>query len=313
MCAVRVDVDTAVAQLRAGDVVAVPTETVYGLAAAARNDEALRRIYATKGRPATNPLIVHVLDRAGLDAWAREVPAAVEPLLAACWPGPLTVVLPAHADVSSVITAGSRTVAVRCPAHPLFRELLARFGDAVCAPSANRSGYVSPTRAEHVLADYRDLPLAVLDGGESALGIESTIVRPHGGTLEVLRPGAVPLARLRALWAGEVTVPSVAAVAVPGSAPRHYSPATRLRLVARATLTHAGHDDVVVCFEGPPFACVGRVERLPADPEGYARRLYALLRELDAGNHSQILVEQLPDDERWHALRDRLRRAASQD
>lgn len=312
MCAMRIGLDDAVRRLRAGDVVAVPTETVYGLAADARNDDALRRIYATKGRPAGNPLIVHIAGREQLPEWAATIPAAAEALLDACWPGPLTIVLPARAEVSRVVTAGADSVAVRCPAHPLFRELLLRFGGAVCAPSANRSGYVSPTSAAHVLDDYRDLPVAVLDGGECALGIESTIVRPNGTVLEVLRPGAVPVERLRVLWPGEVRVPAVAEVVVPGSAPRHYSPATRLHVVPRDALAGAGHDDVVVCFEGEPPASSARVVRLPPDPAEYARRLYALLRELDAGGYSQIFLEELPAGEHWHAILDRLRRAAHQ-
>ncbi|MBM4195934.1 MAG: threonylcarbamoyl-AMP synthase [Gammaproteobacteria bacterium] len=309
MCALRVDLDEAVTRLRAGEAVAVPTETVYGLAADARNESALRRIFATKGRPLTNPLIVHIRGREQLTDWAASVPAAATALLDACWPGPLTLVLPARAEVSRLVTGGADSVALRCPSHPLFRELLARFGGALCAPSANRSGYVSPTTAEHVLADYSTEPLAVLDGGACALGIESTIVRPCGDMLDVLRPGAVPVERLRELWSGTVTVPASADVVVPGSAPRHYAPATRVQVVSRTALESAGHDDVVICRGTPPPTCA-RVECLPDEPIGYARGLYALLRRLDAGGYSRLLVEAVPEQERWQAVRDRLRRAA---
>ena len=181
-----VDLDEAAALLAAGAVVAIPTETVYGLAADATNEAALRQVFALKGRPLGNPLIVHLPDAIAAQDWANGTgDPAVTALLARFWPGPLTVVLPARPTVLPLVTAGSGQVALRVPAHPLARALLARFGGALCAPSANRSGYVSPTCAAHVLADYPDHDLAVLDGGDCPGGIESTIVRPLGAAREM--------------------------------------------------------------------------------------------------------------------------------
>lgn len=310
MCAVRVQLDEAVARLRAGQLVAMPTETVYGLAADARNDAALRRIFALKGRPLTNPLIVHLAAAADASRWAAQVPPAARALMAAFWPGPLTLVLPARPEVSRLVTAGGDSVALRVPAHPLARELLQRFGDALCAPSANRSGYVSPTSAAHVLADYAQDDLAVLDGGECARGIESTIVRPAGDTLEILRPGAVSPAQLRAVWPGPVVYIEKPEVAVPGSAPRHYAPRTPTLVVPREDLQAAGADSAVIALGSAPGGGAARTVVLPREPDAYAARLYDTLRELDAAGHARILVERVPDDEHWQALANRLGRAA---
>lgn len=312
MCAFRVDLDHAVARLRAGDVVAMPTETVYGLAGDARNDHALQKIFALKGRPLTNPLIVHLRDAAEVPFWAAgELSPAVSALLDAFWPGPLTVVLPARDEVSRRVTAGGNSVALRVPAHPLAHELLVRFGGALCAPSANRSGYVSPVSAEHVLADYDGDELAVLDGGLCPRGIESTIVRPRGKVLEILRPGAVSLAVLQRAWPGPVEYIAKPEVAVPGSAPRHYAPRTPTRLVLRDALVDVGSDTAVIALApAPESAHAGCLVILPHDPEEYAVSLYATLRQLDAGGYARILVERVPDDDHWLALSNRLGRAA---
>lgn len=313
MCAACVDLEGALARLRAGEAVAIPTETVYGLAADARDEAALRRIFTLKGRPLTNPLIVHLPDVSAVTDWAAEVPDAVRALLDACWPGPLTVVLPARPSVSRLVTAGGDHVALRVPAHPLARELLRRFGSALCAPSANRSGYVSPTCAAHVLADYAGVDLAVLDGGDCPAGIESTIVRPVGDTLEILRPGSIAPETLRACWPGPVVAVQRTEVAVPGSAPRHYAPRTPVAEVSRDALREAGAGCAVVAHGELPVTAGATVRLLPADPESYAARLYAVLRDLDAGGFRRILVERLPDDERWQALANRLQRASFPD
>lgn len=310
MCAKPVDLDEAVLRLRAGDIVAIPTETVYGLAADARNASALRRIFACKGRPLTNPLIVHLPDADAAGDWAESIAPAVRELFAAFWPGPLTLVLPARAEVLPLVTAGSDSVALRVPAHPMARELLCRFGGALCAPSANRSGYVSPTSAAHVLADYAGTDLAVLDGGVCAGGIESTIVRPQGDTLEILRPGMVSPAALRAVWRGPVVQIRRPEVAVPGSAPRHYAPRTPVREVDRLAMRDAGVDTAVIARGTRPVVAGATVRLLPDDPDAYAAQLYAVLRELDGGGFLRILVEALPPDEAWQALANRLERAA---
>lgn len=310
MCAARIDIDEALVRLRAGDIVAIPTETVYGLAADARNESALRRIFACKGRPLTNPLIVHLPDTAAVDDWATGVTPAVRTLFTAFWPGPLTLVLPAKPGVLPLVTAGGDCVALRVPAHPLARELLQRFGGALCAPSANRSGYVSPTSAEHVLADYAGTDLAVLDGGACAGGIESTIVRPLGDTLEILRPGMVSPAALRAVWRGPVVQIQRPEVAVPGSAPRHYAPRTPVLEVDRAAMRDAGADTAIIARGAAPVSAGAALRVLPDEPDAYSAQLYAVLRELDGDGFRRILVESLPPDEAWQALANRLARAA---
>lgn len=311
MCAFRVDIDTAITTLRAGGCVAIPTETVYGLAGDARNEDALRRIFALKGRPLSNPLIVHVHDADDVLQWAVPPAPAVRRLMDSFWPGPLTIVLPALPEVSSLATAGGNSVALRVPAHPLTRELLQRFAGGLCAPSANRSGYVSPTSAAHVLADYEDEPLAVLDGGVCTRGIESTIVRPVENVLQVLRPGAVSLAALQRAWQGEVTFVARPEIAVPGSAPRHYAPRTPVLLVTRDKLQEADADAAVIALAGFSGASrAGKTVLLPREPDAYAGHLYATLRELDAGGFARILIEHVPDDENWLALANRLGRAA---
>lgn len=308
----RVDLDAAAALLAAGAVVAIPTETVYGLAADATNEAALRQVFALKGRPLGNPLIVHLPDAKSAQDWAHGTgDPAVAALLARFWPGPLTVVLPARPTVLPLVTAGSGQVALRVPAHPTARALLARLGGALCAPSANRSGYVSPTSAAHVLADYPDGDLAVLDGGDCPGGIESTIVRPVDGSLQVLRPGAVDLATLRGHWPGPVVVAEPGALPVPGSSPRHYAPRTPVLLVERERLAEAGPGDAVLSIAPAPTGVQAAALRtLPADPAGYGRALYATLRELDRAGHARLLVQRPPAGEAWLAIANRLERAA---
>ncbi|MBX3727090.1 MAG: threonylcarbamoyl-AMP synthase [Xanthomonadales bacterium] len=307
-----VDLDAAERLLRAGEVVAIPTETVYGLAADARNAGALARVFALKRRPLGNPLIVHLPDATVAPDWAHGTgDPAVAALLARFWPGPLTVVLPARPTVLPLVTAGSGQVALRVPAHPLARTLLARLDGALCAPSANRSGYVSPTSAAHVLADYPDHDLAVLDGGDCPGGIESTIVRPVGDTLQILRPGAIDLATLRNHWPGSVQATDPGALPVPGSSPRHYAPRTPVLLIERDRLVEAGPSDAVLAISPAPTGLhAAELRTLPDDPAGYARALYATLRALDRGGHGRLLVQRPPDADAWLAIANRLARAA---
>ena len=236
MTASPADIDAAARALRAGDLVAFPTETVYGLGADARNPEALRKVYALKGRPATHPLILHLHSAAELGQWVAEVPPAARRLAARFWPGPLTLVLRRAAGVSDVLTGGQDTLAVRVPAHPVARALLQAFGGGIAAPSANRYGRVSPTRAEHVREEFAD-GLQVLDGGDCEIGLESSIVSLTGAQPLLLRPGAIPRAALEAEL-GEplrTAMPDPAgttAPRMPGSTPQHYAPQTPLTLVA---------------------------------------------------------------------------------
>lgn len=318
------DIEAAAAALRAGELVAFPTETVYGLGADARNPDALRRVYALKGRPAEHPLILHLGSIAQLSRWAHPLPADVARLAAAFWPGPLTLVLPRHPDVSLVLTGGQDSIAVRVPAHPVAQALLAAFGGGIAAPSANRYGHVSPTTAEHVREEFPE-GLRVLEGGECEVGLESTILSLLEEPPRILRPGMIGRSTLEAVLgrplAGDVPTAGLdqrALPRVPGSTAAHYAPRTPLYLVAgdrwAMTLTEAlaaGETPAVLARSAAPVGVTVRAWRCaPQDPESYGHALYALLRELDKLDASCILVEQVPDTEPWEAIRDRLTRAA---
>lgn len=229
--ATQAEIDEAVTALRDGELVAFPTETVYGLGANAQNPAAVQKVFEAKGRPTSHPVIVHIDSPKYLHRWVREVPDVAQALAARFWPGPLTLVLPRNPNVHDIITGGQDTIAVRVPAHPMAQQLLTAFGGGIAAPSANRYGRISPTRAEHVREEFGQAIRVVLDGGESQVGLESTIVACGPAGTRLLRPGAVTLAQLRQV-AGEVLVGSADAVPrVPGSAPSHYAPATPMTIV----------------------------------------------------------------------------------
>ncbi|MGB8693671.1 MAG: L-threonylcarbamoyladenylate synthase [Steroidobacteraceae bacterium] len=317
--ATQLELETAVQALRAGDVVAFPTETVYGLGANAQHASALQKIFELKGRPTTHPLIVHLDSQRFLHRWAREVPAAAERLAARFWPGPLTLVLPRADKVLDLVTGGQDSVAVRVPAHPMALQLLTAFGGGIAAPSANRYGHVSPTRAEHVREEFGEAVRVVLDGGECGVGLESTIVACLGGTVRLLRPGAITLSQLRR-EVGEVSSgPAEDAPRAPGSSPAHYAPSTALRLVADGLIERlaaelsAQGQRVGVLAQRPPLRSYPRLTWINAGtrPESYAHDLYAHLRTLDRVGASCLLVQQVPGDEPWDAVRDRLTRAAA--
>lgn len=315
----------AVRLLRAGELVAFPTETVYGLGADADNAQAVAKIFAAKQRPTNHPLIVHLAGRQALDAWAREVPQAAYRLAEAFWPGPLTLILKRRRRVIDAVTGGQDTVGLRVPRHPLALELLAQFEGAnhagIAAPSANRHGRISPTTAAHVRAELGDAVSAVLDGGPCAIGIESTIVDFSRGEARVLRPGAIGVADIeRVIGAsalGTVKTPS-AVPRVPGALPGHYAPAAPLRILARdelvpavkAALAGAGNIAVLARFAAPLTAQGLRWYVAPADAAGYAHHLYSALRALDELGIDLILVEAPPAGVDWTAIADRLRRAA---
>lgn len=306
-------------RLRAGELVAVPTETVYGLAGNAMDERACRRIFRAKGRPHTDPLIVHVhaIQQAekvsGMNAVARR-------LAARFWPGPLTLVLPKSRDVPDLVTAGRRSVAVRMPAHPLFRRLLRLAATPLAVPSANRFGYVSPTTAEHVRQGLGTRIGYILDGGPSEIGIESTIVdlrnprRPR-----ILRPGAIPRGQIARVTGVSLPVPSRryrlgsvdAAQPAPGMLPRHYSPGTPLLLHKRMPRA-AGRDEAWLHLRRPRGTLAPNVFWLDSrgDMRAVARRLFAMLRKLDAMSFRVIHVEMASGRGLGEAINDRLRRAA---
>ena len=312
--------------LRRGGLVAFPTETVYGLGANALDPEAVRRIFAAKGRPSFNPLIVHVPDVAAALALVTTWPDAAAALARRFWPGPLTLVLPKRDLVPDAVTAGLPTVGVRVPAHPVAHALLQAAALPVAAPSANRYTELSPTSAEHVERALGDRVDLILDAGPTRVGIESTVVDVSGALPELLRPGTISLDELRAV-VGDVRVASdatrddpVAPRRAPGMVERHYAPRARLVPFAPERRAAAAHDAADATDAGqrvgalllaPLDAPLRHPVRMPADPAAYASRLYAALHALDESGCDLVLVELPPETPAWAGVRDRLRRAAS--
>jgi L-threonylcarbamoyladenylate synthase len=311
-------IEEAVALLRAGLLVAFPTETVYGLGADAANPAAIARIFAAKGRPASHPLIVHLSGLAAAREWAGAMPDAALRLAESFWPGPLTLVLPKAARVLPEVTGGQDSVALRSPAHPVARALLAAFGGGIAAPSANRYGRISPTRAADVREELGDRVALVLDGGDCEVGLESTIVACLGGRVTLLRPGAVSRSQLEDV-VGPVSDPDSASPRAPGRLRSHYAPRTPLVLLpgpalrAEAARALAAGSKIAVMAQGAALAESPRLawRRMPDLPAAYARALYSTLRELDRAAAERILVEAVPSTEPWAAISDRLARAAA--
>lgn len=312
----------AVEVLRCGGLVAMPTETVYGLAADAANEAAVRAIFAAKGRPADHPVIVHIPDAAAMHHWAAEVPAAANALAAAFWPGPLTMVLKRSAVASDLITGGQDTVGLRCPSHPWAQALLKAFGAGVAAPSANRFGRISPTSARHVIEELGLKPDGVvdqvLDGGSCPVGIESTIVDLSGPTPRLLRPGAVTREQLEGVLGVPIGSTEVGAPRASGSLEKHYAPRTPLELAPVGEIGDrvAAASPQAVAVLAPDWA-VGsepnlKLHLLAADrPSDYARTLYENLRRLDASGAARLIVAEPPAGPEWEAVRDRLKRASA--
>ena len=316
------DLDQAVALLRAGELVAFPTETVYGLGADASNPDAVAKIFAAKGRPADHPLIVHLPGIDHLERWARDVPAKAYALAEAFWPGPLTLILKRQPQVPAAVTGGQDTVGLRVPAHPLALGLLRAFEGGVAAPSANRFGHVSPTTAQHVRDELGDAVAMILDGGPCQVGIESTIVDVTGEHTRILRPGMVSayelgkvLGRLPGIGAqGDDHAPRVS-----GSLAAHYAPTTPLALLQPDVVIFAVREALAANQRIgviAPMACPLSDERIvwrqiSGEAAGFAHDLYALLRELDALGCARIVVQKPPQNENWRAVNDRLQRAVA--
>jgi len=313
--------------LEAGRLVAFPTETVYGLGADAENPAAIAAIYAAKGRPSNHPVIVHLAPGADIGRWAREVPEAARKLIAAFWPGPLTLILKRAGHVPAAVAGGQDSIGLRCPSHPVAQSLLKAFRHGqggLAAPSANRFGHVSPTTAQHVQDEFGagpGSPLAmVLDGGASQVGIESTIVDlsrmdSHGPAL--LRPGQITAEQVAAVigqWPG---LGGADAPRVSGALASHYAPRTPVLLADGAALTTlldrlagAGRRAAMILIDGDAAPEAGAVTVLPAQPDGYAQGLYAALRSMDSVGADVILVRRPPQHAGWLGINDRLRRAA---
>lgn len=318
----------AVARLKAGRLVAFPTETVYGLGADALSDEAVARVFAAKGRPASNPLIVHVLG----SAMAREMvvsrwPDEAEQLARAFWPGPLSIVLPKHHRVPQRVTGGGPNVAVRCPDHPLTLALLEAFGSPIVGPSANLSGSLSPTKASDVREVFSEDEVFVIDGGPCRGGIESTVLMLADGEPQILRPGFIGAEAIEAVLGRPVTTtenwqPTGSEPAPgPGILGRHYAPNARAVLVDEFTAPR-GIDAaaiILVTHRPPTTPSAVRVVRMPSRAEDYAARLYSALREADAASPALIVIERPPryggdsaSTSIWRAIHERLERATSE-
>lgn len=325
MCAQRIlsptadHLQRAAQALRAGDLVAFPTETVFGLGADARNPQAVARIFAAKGRPADHPLIVHLHEGAALNDWAIDVPVTARLLAGRFWPGPLTLILKRASSVPDAVTGGQDTVGLRCPAHPVAQALLGLFGGGIAAPSANRYGRISPTRALHVAQEIAPQDLAIiLDGPVPEVGIESTIIDLSGEQPRILRPGGVSARDLAAvlecapedlLLATDKAQPRVS-----GSLLAHYAPVTPMRLLASDQLAfeldaarQSGRRVGLLAFDVLPGAAMALP--MPANATAYAQTLYDSLRQLDSAGLDEILVEAPPKTPEWLAVYDRLNRA----
>jgi len=312
----------AAAELAAGALVAFPTETVYGLGARADDDAAVAAIFAAKGRPADHPLIVHVLDAAAAQAFAREWPATAQKLADAFWPGPLTVIVPRRAGIGGASAAGQDSIGLRCPSHPVARALLeaaAALGVAgVSGPSANRFGRISPTTAAHVFEEFGDA-MTIVDGGACDAGIESAIVDCSRRAPALLRPGVLTRAQIEAALGEPLRDPGRDAPRASGTLEAHYAPRAKLRLMpaaqlraALAVLPKSSVNPVAVYSRTVTSDHPVRASRtMPDDPVAAAHELFAALRELDGAGATLIWVEAPPDAPAWDGVRDRLRRAAA--
>lgn len=320
-------IETAIAILRKGGTVAMPTETVYGLAADATNAEAIKRIFTIKGRPEKHPLIVHIADESQLTYWADQIPDAAKLLAHRFWPGPLTLILPRSEKVSDIITGGQNTVGLRVPDHPVALALLRAMGPngGLAAPSANRYGHISPTTAQHVRDELGDSVDMILDGGPCQVGLESTIVSCIGDTVTVLRPGGVPVSAIEEALHRKVEVvdSTTARIRVSGNELAHYAPQTQLELVQPKNLWDRvceletqGLRVATIEWSAPDELHLpdktSRIERtaMPANPVSYGQMLYATLHRLDSGHFDRLLAEAPPLTIEWLAVADRLKRAS---
>jgi L-threonylcarbamoyladenylate synthase len=306
--------------LESGGLVAFPTETVYGLGADAENPQAVAAIYAAKGRPSSHPLIVHLAPEADIGYWAAAIPQEARKLIDAFWPGPLTLILKRAEHIPSAVSGGQDSIGLRCPSHPVAQALLRAFKGGkggIAAPSANKFGHVSPTTAQHVRDEFGTEITCVLDGGQSEVGIESTIIDLSRDRVALLRPGQIgadQIAEVLGVWphAPDATAPRVS-----GALDSHYAPRTPVALVdlqqlplTLQKLAAAGRRVALIQRASTPFGGTIDHRILPSFPDGYAHDLYAALRAMDLAGADIILIEAPPETDQWQGINDRLRRAA---
>src|SRR5471030_1588723 len=319
--ATQTEIEAAVEALRAGELVVFPTETVYGLGANAASPPAVAKIFEVKGRPPDHPVIVHLDDPRYLHRWVSHVPPVAEQLADKFWPGPLTLILPKADNVNEIVTGGQDSIGIRVPSHPMAQQLLNAFGGGIAAPSANRYGRLSPTKPEHVRDELGDAVRIILDGGDSPIGLESTIVSCLGEEARLLRPGFITRSQLEQVVGplavggapGDGSVPRT-----PGDRALHYAPSTPLAIVSSHDLERyagefvARQEKVAVLAMRPPLDTQRYMTWINAGnkPAPYAHNLYNHLRTLDRTGCARILVQELPRDERWAAILDRLQRAS---
>lgn len=321
------EIAAAARKLEEGELVAFPTETVYGLGADAENPEAVAKIYAAKGRPSNHPVIVHIAPGADISYWATAIPTEAQKLIAAFWPGPLTLILKRASHIPDAVSGGQDSIGLRCPSHPVAQMLLRAFKGGrggVAAPSANKFGHVSPTTAQHVRDEFGvgpESPVAcVLDGGQSDVGIESTILdlsRIDSQGAVLLRPGHVSVSQIAEVIGMEPSKPDAAAPRASGTLEAHYAPITPVAAVDSSQfettvtkLQAAGRRVAAILYSDFPLPELVTQRQLPQGAEGYAHELYAALREMDAARADIILVEAPPAEAAWQGINDRLRRAA---
>jgi L-threonylcarbamoyladenylate synthase len=312
----QLEIEKAVAILQAGGLVAIPTETVYGLGADARNPVAVAKVFAAKQRPFTHPLIVHLVDYTQVADWARETPPEALRLAAAFWPGPLTLILKKRPEVIDSITGGQDTVALRVPRHPVAQSLLKAFGGGLVAPSANRFTRVSPTTAAAVHDELGDQVDMILDGGACEVGLESTILDLSGDEPRILRPGMISPEAISKVLGRAVSVmrqdhPSE--VRAPGMHHLHYAPSTQTQLMTVEQLQQLQGTEPVVCLTHSDIQLAGSNAvvqiNMPTNAADYAQALYATLRAQDQQQFARIIIEVVPDSPEWDAIRDRLMKA----
>ncbi len=317
---IKQEIIKAAAILKAGGLVALPTETVYGLGGDARNPEAVAKIFAVKQRPNTHPLIVHLADASEMELWAQEVPDVAHQLAQAFWPGPLTLILKKRPEVLSSVTGGQDTVALRVPRHPDTLAVLKAFGGGIVAPSANRFTRVSPTSAAAVKAELGEKVDMILDGGDCEVGVESTILNLSSDTPSILRPGMITAEAISAVIGMPIqSAQTVKEVRAPGMHLLHYAPETRTLVLSAVAIQQyvqqlSSTELPAVCLYWSGAARVQHADvhiiSMPANAVDYAHELYATLRAQDRAPYQHILIEAVPEGAEWEAIRDRLQKAS---